>query len=167
MPAYSSRVFPRSIRRFHRHTQRPPGPCHGVISHRQHNRGLGVSAGSSTDWNRLFRKGHNVNVLSAARFFLFGSRDVWFEIGLPLFLRVELGWKRELVGLILAGIDCTDMSSRRCVRSVRSGISVGRRICTFPGSSRLLLFAPLSCEPCLCFCKIGRVDLNDSVALYV
>lgn len=62
------------------------------------------SVGTKLDWNRLFRKGHNVNVLSAARFFLFGSRDVWFEIGLPLFLRVELGWKRELVGLILAGI---------------------------------------------------------------
>ncbi len=44
-----------------------------------------------------------MNVLSLARFFLFGSRDVWFEIGLPIFLRVELGWKRELVGLILAG----------------------------------------------------------------
>lgn len=55
------------------------------------------------DWGRLFRKGRDVNVLSAARFFLFGSRDVWFEIGLPLFLRVELGWERELVGLILAG----------------------------------------------------------------
>eukprot|EP00903_Cladosiphon_okamuranus_P007581 g7354.t1 len=67
------------------------------------DRNLGVSGGTKIDWNRLFRKGYNVNVLSAARFFLFGSRDVWFEIGLPLFLRAELGWKRELVGLIMAG----------------------------------------------------------------
>eukprot|EP00752_Nemacystus_decipiens_P003165 g2929.t1 len=67
------------------------------------DRDLGISVGRNIDWNRLFRKGHNVNVLSAARFFLFGSRDVWFEIGLPIFLRVELGWKRELVGLVLAG----------------------------------------------------------------
>ncbi|CAM9245362.1 unnamed protein product [Scytosiphon promiscuus] len=67
------------------------------------DRGLGVSPGKNIDWKSLFSKGRNVNVLSAARFFLFGSRDVWFEIGLPLFLRVELGWKRELVGLILAG----------------------------------------------------------------
>lgn len=72
----------------------------------QQNRGLGVSEGRKIDWKSLFSKGYNVNVLSAARFFLFGSRDVWFEIGLPLFLRVELGWKRELVGLILAGMIC-------------------------------------------------------------
>ncbi|CAB1108883.1 unnamed protein product [Ectocarpus sp. CCAP 1310/34] len=74
------------------------------------DRGLGVSDERKTDWNRLFRKGRNVNVLSAARFFLFGSRDVWFEIGLPLFLRAELGWKRELVGLIMAGLFAVNSS---------------------------------------------------------
>eukprot|EP00752_Nemacystus_decipiens_P003589 g3308.t1 len=70
------------------------------------DRDLGVSKGggnNAVSWSGLFRKGHNVNVLSAARFFLFGSRDVWFEIGLPLFLRLELGWSEELVGAVLAG----------------------------------------------------------------
>lgn len=81
----------------------PSPPSHGIIVRPIHDRGLGVSEGRKLDWKGLFSKGYNVNVLSAARFFLFGSRDVWFEIGLPLFLRVELGWKRELVGLILAG----------------------------------------------------------------
>jgi len=39
-----------------------------------------------------FRKGYNVNMLSLARFFLFGSRDVWFELAVPYFfpLRVVL-----------------------------------------------------------------------------
>src|SRR5690606_21778745 len=29
---------------------------------------------------------------SAARLFLFGSRDVWFVFALPIFLSVDLGW---------------------------------------------------------------------------
>ncbi len=38
-------------------------------------------------------------------YFLFGSRDLWFEVPLPFFLRdaVEgLGWSRPLTGLFLA-----------------------------------------------------------------
>jgi hypothetical protein len=45
--------------------------------------------------------GRDVNVLSAARFWLFGSRDIWFEIGLPLFLRNALEWDTTFVGLFL------------------------------------------------------------------
>jgi hypothetical protein len=33
-----------------------------------------------------------VNKLAAARIFLFGARDVWFVVGLPVFLRSVLGW---------------------------------------------------------------------------
>lgn len=33
-----------------------------------------------------------INWLSAARLFLFGSRDVWFVFALPIFLSVDLGW---------------------------------------------------------------------------
>lgn len=39
------------------------------------------------------------------RFFLFGSRDMWFEVPLPFFLRdamYGLGWSRPLTGLFLA-----------------------------------------------------------------
>ena len=66
-------------------------------------RGLGVSQAKKIDWKGVFNKGRNVNTLSFARFFLFASRDAWFEIGLPLFLRLELGWRGEVVGLVLAG----------------------------------------------------------------
>lgn len=116
-----------SVLHCHRHTQALRIPATALFfTKKMHHRNLGVSAGTTTDWSRLFRKGHNVNVLSAARFFLFGSRDVWFEIGLPLFLRVELGWKRELVGLILAGVcaaraPCTCFPDQR-FRLVRSRI---------------------------------------------
>lgn len=33
----------------------------------------------------VFSKSRNINFLSAARVFLFGSRDVWFVVGLPIF----------------------------------------------------------------------------------
>ena len=41
-------------------------------------------------------------ILSAARFFLFGSRDVWFVVGLPVFLYSVLGWSFMQVGGYLA-----------------------------------------------------------------
>ena len=41
----------------------------------------------------LFSKSKGINVLSTARFFLFGARDVWFVVALPVFLQSVLGWK--------------------------------------------------------------------------
>ena len=41
----------------------------------------------------LFSKSKGINVLSLARFFLFGARDVWFVVALPVFLQSVLGWK--------------------------------------------------------------------------
>jgi predicted MFS family arabinose efflux permease len=49
----------------------------------------------------LFAKSREINVLSAARFFLFGSRDVWFVVGVPVFLS-GLGWSFTQVGSFLA-----------------------------------------------------------------
>ena len=39
-----------------------------------------------------------INVLSLARFFLFGARDVWFVVALPVFLEAALGWRFWEVG---------------------------------------------------------------------
>jgi predicted MFS family arabinose efflux permease len=49
----------------------------------------------------LFSKSPTINWLSAARLFLFASRDVWFVVGLPVFLS-ELGWTFSQVGAFLA-----------------------------------------------------------------
>src|SRR5476651_1541094 len=49
----------------------------------------------------MFSKNRNVNVLSGARFFLFGARDVWFVVGVPVFL-YSLGWSFAQVGGFLA-----------------------------------------------------------------
>jgi len=43
-----------------------------------------------------------VNWLSAARLFLFGSRDIWFVLALPVFLSQALGWSHAEVGGALA-----------------------------------------------------------------
>ena len=50
----------------------------------------------------IFSKSTAVNRLSFARFFLFGSRDIWFVVALPVFLSTELGWSHQGVGGFLA-----------------------------------------------------------------
>jgi MFS family permease len=50
----------------------------------------------------LLSKTREVNLLSAARFFLFGARDIWFVVGVPVFLSVNLGWSFTEVGSFLA-----------------------------------------------------------------
>ena len=49
-------------------------------------------------FSALFSKSRGINVLSLARFFLFGARDVWFVVALPVFLQTALGWRFWEVG---------------------------------------------------------------------
>ena len=50
----------------------------------------------------ILSKSISVNRLSAARVFLFASRDIWFVVALPVFLEEELGWSFYAVGGFLA-----------------------------------------------------------------
>jgi len=50
----------------------------------------------------IFSKSSAINRLSFARFFLFGSRDIWFVVAVPVFLSTELGWSHQGVGGFLA-----------------------------------------------------------------
>jgi len=50
----------------------------------------------------LLSKSRAINQLSAARLFLFGARDVWFVIALPLYLSTQFGWSHSAVGGFLA-----------------------------------------------------------------
>ena len=63
-------------------------------------RQLGKAKASKTA-KELFAKTHGVNLLAAARIFLFGARDVWFVVGLPVFL-YTFGWSFLQVGGFLA-----------------------------------------------------------------
>lgn len=53
-------------------------------------------------FSKLFAKSREINLLSAARFFLFGSRDVWFVVALPIFLKEGLKWSFWEVGAFMA-----------------------------------------------------------------
>ena len=50
---------------------------------------------------QLFAKSRGLNYLSAARLFLFGSRDVWFVVGVPIFLHGVVGWDFWAVGAFM------------------------------------------------------------------
>ena len=59
-------------------------------------------AKNKVKFSQLLSKSRNINLLSAARLFLFGSRDVWFVVALPVFLSASLGWSHAEVGGFLA-----------------------------------------------------------------
>ena len=49
----------------------------------------------------LFAKNRGINLLAAARVALFGARDVWFVVGVPVFLYAS-GWTFSMVGAFMA-----------------------------------------------------------------
>ncbi|WP_370301541.1 organoarsenical effux MFS transporter ArsJ [Alkalimarinus coralli] len=53
-------------------------------------------------FTEIFSKSKAINYLSAARMFLFGSRDVWFVVALPVYLASTFGWDHWYVGGFLA-----------------------------------------------------------------
>jgi MFS family permease len=61
---------------------------------------MGKSKASATA-RELFGKSRAVNLLAAARVFLFGARDVWFVVGVPVFLYAN-GWTFTMVGGFMA-----------------------------------------------------------------
>lgn len=71
-------------------------------------------------FRQMFSNNRAVNVLAAARIFLFASRDVWFVVGLPVYLRTVLGWSFWQVGTFLAvwviGYGIVQASAPRLVR---------------------------------------------------
>jgi len=61
---------------------------------------MGKSAASRSA-RELFAKNRGINLLAAARVALFGARDVWFVVGVPVFLYAS-GWTFTMVGGFLA-----------------------------------------------------------------
>ena len=59
-------------------------------------------AKSKPKFRELLSKSRAINILSAARLFLFGARDVWFVVALPVFLASRFGWDFWQVGGFLA-----------------------------------------------------------------
>ncbi len=76
-------------------------------------------------FTQAFSRVAAINWLSAARFFLFGSRDVWFVVALPVFLYEALGWSFTEVGAFLAlwviGYGLVQASAPKLLRHSRHG----------------------------------------------
>ena len=53
-------------------------------------------------FTQVFSNNAAINWLSAARFFLFGARDVWFVVAVPVFMSGVLGWSFMQVGTFMA-----------------------------------------------------------------
>jgi len=65
------------------------------------NQDMGKSK-KKVKFTQLFSKSREINWLSASRFFLFASRDVWFVVALPVFLKSQLSWSFNQVGSFMA-----------------------------------------------------------------
>ncbi len=76
-------------------------------------------------FSRIFSPTRSINLLSAARFFLFGSRDVWFVVALPVFLAGILDWSFLQVSGFLAcwviAYGVVQSLAPKLLRSYRSG----------------------------------------------
>jgi MFS family permease len=60
------------------------------------------TANKKAKFSQMFSHNRAVNLLAAARIFLFGARDVWFVVGLPVFFVSVLGWDFWLAGGFMA-----------------------------------------------------------------
>src|SRR5664280_2729923 len=76
-------------------------------------------------FRQMFSNNRAVNVLAAARIFLFAARDVWFVVGLPFFLYSVLGWSFWQAGTLLAvwviGYGAVQAAAPRFVRRRAGG----------------------------------------------
>jgi hypothetical protein len=90
-------------------------------------------------FSHLLSKSRTINLLSAARLFLFGSRDIWFVVGLPLFLASQLGWSHPQVG----GYMALWVIGYGIVQSLAPGIL--RCSTVLPGSTTALVWGLLLC----------------------
>jgi hypothetical protein len=65
-------------------------------------RGGPGTANKKVKFSQMLSRNRAVNVLAVARLFLFGARDVWFVIALPVFLSTVLGWAFWQTGAFMA-----------------------------------------------------------------
>ena len=83
-------------------------------------------AKASKSFRELFGKSRAINLLAGARVFLFGARDVWFVVGVPVFLYSQ-GWNFTMVGTFMAawtiGYGLVQALAPRLVRRSDNGLT--------------------------------------------
>jgi len=102
-------------------------------------------------FTQIFSKSRAVNTLSAARLFLFGARDVWFVVALPVYLSVSFNWDFWKVGGFLAlwiiGYGFVQTQAPRLTGKAQGSLPDGKAavvwalgLSVIPGLIALLLF---------------------------
>lgn len=94
-------------------------------------------------WRSVFAHEPWLNWLAASRLFLFGSRDAWFAIAVPLFLVADAGWSQAAVGGFLAawviGYGCVQAATPSFVRP--GNLAAGGRLAAAATAALLLPLA--------------------------
>lgn len=122
-------------------------------------------AKASRSARELFAKSRAINLLAAARVALFGARDVWFVVGVPVFLYAN-GWTFTMVGAFLAawtiGYGVVQALAPGVIRRSADGLTAevdGARLWSFVlAAVPALIAAALAAE-------VGRPDLVLVVGL--
>ena len=122
-------------------------------------------AQASRSIKEFFSKRPAINLLAAARLLLFGARDVWFVVGLPVFLAAS-GWTFAMVGAFLAlwtiGYGLVQAVAPRFVRPSADGLS--REVPAARRWSLLLALVPALLAGAL-LADFARPDLVVTVGL--
>lgn len=125
-------------------------------------------AKSSKTMREFFAKSRGVNLLAAARIFMFGAREVWFMVGLPVFLYAA-GWKFIEVGGFLAAwtIGYGVVQAIAPALVARSSDGLSREIQHARLWAGLLLAVPVILAVLLRDPSLGRPDLVVPVGLAI
>lgn len=123
-------------------------------------------AKSSKSVRELFAKSRGINLLAAARVFLFGARDVWFVVGLPVFLYAN-GWRFIEVGAFLAAWTIAYGGVQALAPSLvtRSTDGLSREIPAARLWSAILIAVPVALALLLQLDSIWRPDLVVAAGL--
>ena len=82
----------------------------------------------------MFKTTKSVGMLSLARFWLYGSRDLWFEIAAPIFLSQALGWNPAIVSGMMGAY--TVVYGK--LQAASNALCLGPLRCTPPRPSHVL-----------------------------
>ena len=125
-------------------------------------------AKASKSFRELFAKTRSINLMAAARVFLFGSRDVWFVVGLPVFLYSH-GWRyMEVAGFIASwtiGYGLVQAIAPSVIRRSADGLS--REVPEARLWGAVLAAIPLVLALVVGSAHVARLDLVVTVGLGV
>lgn len=125
-------------------------------------------AKASKSFKELFAKNRGVNLLAGARVFMFGSRDVWFVVGLPVFLYSQ-GWTFVGVSTFLAawtiGYGGVQALTPSVIRRSEDGLS--REVPEARLWAAALAIIPIALGILLATGSVGRPDLVVVVGLAI